>query len=274
MKERAFTFGPGGGLFGVLHEPDASNDLPAVVLLNAGLVHRVGPSRMSVDLARRLANLGFASLRFDLSGLGDSAPRPDQPHLHQRVLTDVRDAMDFVGQRRGTRTFIVGGMCSGAINAHLAAVADARVTGVVMLDGYAYPTRQFYLRRYGPRLVKPSCALSFIGRQVANLLGARRRAKAESDDDEILSQDFPPQDRIAAELRRMMERNVSLLMVFTGSWYLYFNYREQIRDNFPAVPFGDRLTVEHFPDADHTYTLLQDRERLFESVLTWIQARF
>jgi hypothetical protein len=71
-----------------------------------------------------------------------------------------------------------------------------------------------------------------------------------------------------------MDRNVALLFIYSGNWYLYFNYREQIRDSFPDVPFGDRLTVEHFPDADHTYTLLEDRERLFATILGWMQERF
>jgi pimeloyl-ACP methyl ester carboxylesterase len=274
VRESAFSFGKGDGLFGILHEPETSKHLPTVILLNAGLVHRVGPGRMSVDLARRLADLGFASLRLDLSGLGDSAPRPDQPDPHQRVLLDVTEAMDCLGQRRGARRFVVAGMCSGAINAHRVAAADGRVAGLIMFDGYAYPTRQFYLRRYGPRLVNPSTAMSFVGRQVARLLGAPPPSQPATADDEILSQDFPPQERIASELRQLMERNLSLLMVYSGSWYLYFNYREQIRDNFPNVPFGDRLTVEHFPEADHTYTLLQDRERLLTTVLTWIQSRF
>ena len=278
MKERAYAFGEGGGLYGILTEPEASSDRPVVILLNAGLVHRVGPFRVSVDLARRLAALGFCTLRMDLSGLGDSAPRPSEPDLHRRVLADLRDAMDFLGQRRGARRFIVGGICSGAINAHRAAVADPRVVGMIMLDGYAYSTTQFLLRRYGPRLASPGAALRFVGRQVSSLLTTLPAAPAppegQGEDDDILSQDFPPQERVATELRQLMERNVALLFVYSGNWYLYFNYPEQIRDNFPDVPFGDRLTVEHFPDADHTYTLLEDRERLFATLLRWVQQRF
>jgi hypothetical protein len=182
--------------------------------------------------------------------------------------------MDLLGQRKGARRFVVAGMCSGAINAHRVAAADSRVVGLVMFDGYAYPTHHFYLRRYGPRLINPGSAISFVSRQIANLVRSQPVSKPASEDDEILSQDFPPQERIASELRQMMERNVSLLMVFSGSWYLYFNYPEQIRDNFPGVPFGDRLAVEHFPEADHTYTLLQDREHLANKVLSWIQSRF
>ena len=48
---------------------------PTVVLLNAGIVHRVGPNRMHVLLARALAAAGIPSLRFDMSGIGDS-PEP------------------------------------------------------------------------------------------------------------------------------------------------------------------------------------------------------
>ncbi len=70
------------------------------------------------------------------------------------------------------------------------------------------------------------------------------------------------------------DRNVALLFIYSGNWYLYFNYHDQIRDSFPDVPFGDRLTVEHFPEADHTYTLLEDRERLFATMLGWMQERF
>ena len=273
MKECAYTFGEGGGLFGILTEPEPASERPFVILLNAGLVHRVGPFRMSVDLARRLAALGFPTLRMDLSGLGDSAPRPGEPDLHRRVVADLKDAMDFLAQRRGARRFVVGGVCSGAINAHRAAVADPRVVGLIMLDGYAYSTPQFLLRRYGPRLASPGAALRFVGRQVSSLVAPQPTA-APSKDDEVLSQDSPAKERIAAELHQLMERNVALLFVYSGNWYLYFNYREQVRDNFPDVPFGDRLTVEHFPDADHTYTLLEDRERLFATMLGWMQERF
>jgi len=57
-RETAYNFGAQGNLVGIATTPaaDASRtDLPAVLLLNAGLVHRVGPYRLYTDLARRLA---------------------------------------------------------------------------------------------------------------------------------------------------------------------------------------------------------------------------
>jgi hypothetical protein len=81
VKERAHTFGSHQGLVGITCEPDAGPglDLPGFIFFNIGLNHRVGPQRVQVELARALAVQGFASLRFDLSGLGDSAPRGDSP---------------------------------------------------------------------------------------------------------------------------------------------------------------------------------------------------
>ena len=42
------------------------------VLTNSGVIPRSGPHRMNVHLARRFAEMGIPSIRFDMSGLGDS----------------------------------------------------------------------------------------------------------------------------------------------------------------------------------------------------------
>ena len=64
MREHAFLFGEGGGLVGVLTDPPglapsrgAGGRLGAI-LLNAGVIHRVGPSRLYVYRARGLAAAG------------------------------------------------------------------------------------------------------------------------------------------------------------------------------------------------------------------------
>ena len=75
MREQICNFGANNGLFGILTSPDDDAklaDAPVAIILNAGIVHRVGPFRMHVDIARQLAAKGFSTLRMDLSGLGDS----------------------------------------------------------------------------------------------------------------------------------------------------------------------------------------------------------
>jgi dienelactone hydrolase len=271
MKERAYLFGETGNLLGILSEPDPPTQRPTVLLLNAGLVHRVGPFRMNVDLARRLAVAGFPAFRLDISGLGDSGPRLGELEMQDRALIDAQEAMDFLAQRTGARRFIAAGLCAGALHAHGVAVSDPRVVGAVLLDGYAYPSLRFLLHRYGPRLASPSAILGFARRRWSAFQGHPPARVVKED---ILDLTFPPQVQVGDDLRQLMERDVQLLFVYSGNWHPYFNYREQLRDNFPDVPFGSRLAVEHFPDADHTYTLLEDRERLFGRVVAWARAKF
>jgi len=75
IEERMVRFGADHRLFGVLTRTSTSADRPVVVIFNAGAVHRVGPNRVSVTLARELAAAGLAVLRFDLEGIGDSVRR-------------------------------------------------------------------------------------------------------------------------------------------------------------------------------------------------------
>jgi alpha-beta hydrolase superfamily lysophospholipase len=64
-------------LFGVVSEPVAAGQdvRDAVVMLNSGTIHHIGPSRLYVAIARRCAARGIGALRVDLSGVGDSGLR-------------------------------------------------------------------------------------------------------------------------------------------------------------------------------------------------------
>src|SRR5689334_7177370 len=77
--EEPLHFGEDGRLFGILTMPTAQahsmGDVPVFVFLSAGLLHRVGPARLHVRLARELARMGFSSFRVDLAGIGDSRKR-------------------------------------------------------------------------------------------------------------------------------------------------------------------------------------------------------
>ncbi|MGY6207029.1 serine aminopeptidase domain-containing protein [Paraburkholderia strydomiana] len=88
-----------GGYVGVLCEPQRALDAaPAVLFVNTGGVHRIGDSRFTVLMARRLAAQGIASLRMDLSGLGDSLRR-DATLTLRRTLFDLLDRRCLRGRR-------------------------------------------------------------------------------------------------------------------------------------------------------------------------------
>ena len=110
MTEHAVAFPVASeSLVGVFTAAEPSDDhgRPAIIFLNAGLLHRIGPNRLYVRMAREMAGRGFSSLRFDLSGIGDSLPRTDGLPLRAAALRDVQDALDFLSRKRTLSSFIL-----------------------------------------------------------------------------------------------------------------------------------------------------------------------
>ena len=69
-----------GHLRGIVTRPAAGPPPhPLLILLNAGAVRRIGPNRLYVALARRVAAGGALVLRVDLSGLATARRDPGRP---------------------------------------------------------------------------------------------------------------------------------------------------------------------------------------------------
>jgi pimeloyl-ACP methyl ester carboxylesterase len=133
MREAVLRVGRTSSLVGVATFPE----VPAragVVLLNAGLVHRVGPSRLWVTLARSLAEQGHATLRLDFSGVGDSPDAADTARFETRAPRETQDAMDALQAAAGVARFTLIGLCSGAEIAFKTALEDPRVQALVLIN--------------------------------------------------------------------------------------------------------------------------------------------
>jgi pimeloyl-ACP methyl ester carboxylesterase len=169
IEETTHVFGSEDRLVGVCTRLAAGHPKLGVILVNAGVIHRVGPHRSSVKLARALAPLGVAVLRFDLSGVGDSALSTRPLPYHDQAVEDVRDALDLMRTSFGLQRFVVFGICSGAVHACSTALADDRVVGVVLFDGYAYPTWKTPLATAWAmaRVLPPSQLVKKLWRQIA-----------------------------------------------------------------------------------------------------------
>lgn len=269
MIETVHHFGAHGGLAGVLCEPSdpAPPDEPAVVFSNVGLNHRVGPSRSWVDLARALAQSGFPSLRFDLSGLGDSEPRRDAPTDSERAALDLTEALDFLQKRGLARRFALVANCSGVDSLHAVACRDTRVAGAVYIDGYAYRNSGYRWRRAVLRWIEPS-------RWRRWMRNRRRRGAGQGsaqEQQQLWKRDIPSRERFGADVEAMVGRGVEFLFIFTGGFDLHYNYRGQFHDTF-----GHRETidVEYYPRFDHVLSLAADRATLNTRVCDWMRRHF
>ena len=116
-------YDPEDKLMGILSyhsELNKDNSKPLVILTNSGSVHRVGPNRVYVQLARSLALEGFPVLRFDLSNLGDSVlGKPDNENspYSDYALQDIAIILNLMKNKYKFKSFIISGICSGAHNA-------------------------------------------------------------------------------------------------------------------------------------------------------------
>ena len=137
VNEQAIVFGQQKSLVGIVTSAATSTaptGRPAIVILNTGIVHRVGYNRMYVPLSRTLAATGYTVLRFDYSGIGDSEPRADGFTPLASSLTDIREALDWLETVRQASQIILLGLCSGADHAVLYGPTDPRVVGLVLID--------------------------------------------------------------------------------------------------------------------------------------------
>jgi dienelactone hydrolase len=272
MRERAVVVGRTVELAGILTEPprpETRAGAPGLVCVNAGLLHKVGPSRLHVRLARALAAEGLATLRLDLSGIGDSDPRREPLSFEQSAVADLREAMDYLETTLGQREFVLFGLCAGSDMAFEAAKADARVIGLIQLDAYAYRNWRWYLNHYGPRVARVRCWRGYVERQTRTALGLERKT---DDDNEVISpyaRAFPPKEQVHADLERLAARGMRFFNIFSGGQD-HYNYARQHEDTFADIDFRNRLRVDYLPDADHIFTGLEHQAYVVDAVRQWL----
>jgi alpha/beta superfamily hydrolase len=274
IHERALTFGPGAALVGVLSEPGRSlrRDVPAVLLWNVGVNHRVGPSRVWVDLARRLVRAGFVVFRFDLGGLGDSEPRRDGSAEGEAALSDIRDAMDAVTRETGITRFAVTGFCSGVDSAHAIAAMDRRVVGAAFVEGYTYPTLLHRVRRPLRVLELPRWQ-RWLTRRFPRLAGDAGPARDLAAGEPIFVREYPKEERFSAEVRQMLDDGKRLLFVYAGANRDHYSYTKQIRDVLGRFR-GRNVEVAFIKRADHVFSRAEDRLALLDRMTVFFDTRF
>ena len=252
IHDQAVMIGARKTLVGIVTQRGdyAPEDRPVFVILNTGIIHRVGHHRMYVTLARALAEAGYRVLRFDLSGIGDSESREDGLSLLDGVLADVREVIDWLVTARLAQRIILVGLCSGADHSLVYGISDPRVCGVVLLDPSIPPTRKYYLRYFVRQLIRPQSWINFVtGR--GYLWRIIRKFFGSADDEawerrRLNLSDPTIRSFLQNAYQRSMDLRIPCLAVFTSGLPHQHNYRRQIFDAFPSVPFGGGLQLEYF----------------------------
>ena len=264
MNETACQFGDDQRLAGIVTEPSDGRPTLGVVLVTAGLLPKSGPFRLYAELARHLAQQGVVTLRFDLGGVGDSVEERAGRPLRERTALEIRAAVDYLSQRFAVRRLVLGGLCSGAEDALRGAAADARVTGVVMIDPFAYRAPGWHARHLLHRL----------SRRVLRAVGLYRPIPASTSKptERAVHYQYMERGEARATLVTLLRRDAHVHFLYTAGVREVFNHPSQVRAWFPDLDFGDRLTVDHFPQLDHTQLLSEDRRTLVRAIAVRLQA--
>ena len=290
MKEEAVLFGTGTDLVGVVTEtPDCDPNLPAFIFLNAGVTHRIGPSRLYVRLARALAEAGHFAMRFDFSGLGDSSRRTDNLAVGESVMSETRDAMNLLEEKRGVKRFVLIGICSGATISYLNCKEDERVMGVVLVNAQSHlhgldPDLGEHLRdrtvaahswrialkssfraknirkAIGGQLNPIRILRMMIGMPMALLFGSREQGASAAAYDS------------AADLRAVTDRGVKLFHLYSEGDEGLDYFRVVLSEQERASCNEGTSRFELMPGANHVFTLLWSQDQLVDSVLNWARA--
>lgn len=136
FRETVSLLGRETQIAGTLCEPETGMAGTAVLFIGSGGTPRSGWAGQTKSAARWLAHHGIASLRVDVSDIGDSRPiSAGDPIVHYgaRQIADVEDAVDYLMAHGAGRIVAVGG-CSGAYLALRGAIADHRISDVIAVN--------------------------------------------------------------------------------------------------------------------------------------------
>lgn len=267
----------------------------AIVLLSGGTDRRIGPSRLYVRLAREWSARGFVVLRLDLSGIGDSEPRPghaeNTPYLLS-ALDDIAVAVQHLRREHHVGHCQLVGHCAGAYNAFRAAVATTVVDAVILINpllylsvgdgpvelsvqstevtdsvsGYKRSLLQW--KRWRVLLTDPGKLLR-VGRIMVTMV---RDKFSNRGRDLMRLMDVHLHDDLPSELLRLARRNTQVRLVFSDNEHGESLLWSLGGATVKRLQRQGKLSIDHARGADHLFTLQSDREALTKQLTGLIES--
>jgi pimeloyl-ACP methyl ester carboxylesterase len=297
IVERAVWIDAGPSrLFGIASLPaHGATPSQAVLLINAGAQHHIGPSRMYVTLARRWAQAGTLVLRLDLSGVGDSPTRNDARHndVYSPFAADeVIAVARHVRREWRLRHCHVAGLCSGAYHGFKAAVSGAMVDNAVIINPLTFfwhegtpldaplPDHQVAseIVRYRSSLFSIQPWLKLVRgdvdlRRLSAVIWRRLlQSLAGHGRDLARFAGIPLRDDLARELQQATKRQIGLHFVFSEGEPGEDLLRTQGGLLVDKLCRTGVIDIHRIAQADHTFTGASARATVMTLLTGWVLA--
>ena len=275
--ERAVTFGCAGQrLIGVVSEASGTPSLGVLVLVG-GPQYRVGSHRQFLLLARRLAEAGFPTMRFDYRGMGDST---GSAVTFDDTVPDIEAAiLAFKAACPSVERVVLWGLCDAASAALLywKVTRDPRVAGMVLLNPWirseqsiaATHVKHYYLQRFIDRTFWVKLATGEVKITVAlrELIGKILVMFRPGPADERAATSF--QDRMAAALADFTR---PVLLILSGRDYTAKEFLEYASSDrrWKGLIARDTVARADLTKADHTFSTAAWRQEVEALTLDWL----
>ena len=274
MQEEALLLGPARTNVGVFtpatDATDGQSDM-AAICITAGLLHHVGPHRMHVLLARSLTRRGISTLRFDLSGIGDSSVRSDDLPAQEVPVQEINDAIDEL-ESRGFKRFILFGICSGAVHAVKAAAGNPKIAGIILVnsgpdDGSTEANPQIAAQIYLKHSIRNLNAWKnlvtgkvkyrlLIGTLISALIH-----KLKGKNKNAVS----VEEKLQSGVEPFMQQGTSVLMVLSDRHAQVYALYQKAFEKLHCGQFETLIYAE----TDHLFTSLSVQQDLIDRVCQW-----
>lgn len=284
MREQTLRFGKTSSLVGVVTDPRESTPFPndpAIILLGAGIVHRVGPHRLYVKLARTLAAMGFVVFRFDFSGIGDSKVREDNLPFEESAVAETREAMDWLFTARSVDRFVLMAICSGAGFSFRTACCDRRVIGVSLINaaGHRWGTddelNRTLVHHYWRMLRSSSFRMKNWRKLITLNFDSRTIMKATANQLQKLlarkNNESPQAESITSAFESLIARGVRVLIVYSEGDEGWDYYQVFLRNKLRRLDSHSHFRLKIVHGANHTFTLLSHQHDLFNIICRWVE---
>jgi alpha-beta hydrolase superfamily lysophospholipase len=280
MIEEAVIFSNSQGekLVGVWHQP-VEKPRAAIVMLHGWSGTRSGPHQMLTRAARLFCEQGYAALRFDFTGRGDSDGDTELATL-ATMQGDTRAAVALVREHTDAPVLFLG-LCSGCeivVAAANDSSSDTAVSGAILWSApifAALPSEQLAAKKRGHNLKKYARKLFSIStymklargqidtKSVSKAVAGGGGAASKNMESNAPGQ-LPPGFR-RASLDSWKKYSAPRLQIYGGADPITEEALKWYRENSGAVP--DVALIE---GANHSFYGLGWEREVFATTLKWL----
>lgn len=274
-------------LLGILNMPDTPPKRGVIFVVADGPQYRAGVQRQFVTLARAMEKAGYAALRFDYRGMGDS----EGVHRgFEHVDEDIKAAIDaLLVHCNSVEEVVLWGECDSSAAVLFYAYKDKRIKGISIANPWVRTeegraktiVKHYYLRRlidkkFWKKLFSGNFrfkdSLVSLWQNAANVLCLHKRSTSnQNTTPDIPDSKQPLPVRLANGLSRFEGEK---LLILSGNDWIAKEFQETVNASplWQKLLNDEKLERHDIPGADHSFSTKSSRNEMVRLNLEWLKS--